>query len=91
MKICAKNVLARGEKMVIAIDGFAPVGTDQVKVQTVEVIIIANMYITNSEFRQMNMLVVGRFLGQVARPSIMWMVVKAILLPYLVNLMIFGP
>ena len=51
MNICDKNVLARGEKMVIAIDGFAPVGTDQVKVQTVEVIIIANMYITMTIFR----------------------------------------
>ena len=33
--------------MVIAIDGFAPVGMDRVKVQTVEVIIIARMYIVN--------------------------------------------
>ena len=47
MKICAKNVLVRGEKMVMTIDGVAPYGTDRGVVQTVKVIIIASMYIMN--------------------------------------------
>ena len=44
MKTCAKNVLVRGEKMVMTIDGVAPYGTDRGEVQTVKVITIASMY-----------------------------------------------
>ena len=47
MKICAKNVLVRGEKMVMTIDGVAPYGTDRGVVQTVKVIIIVSLSITN--------------------------------------------
>ena len=47
MKIYAKNVLVRGETMVLTIDGVAPYGTDRGEVQTAKVITIASMSIMN--------------------------------------------
>ena len=50
MKICAKNVLVRGEKTITTLDGVAPHGTDRRRVPTVKVNVVLRMYIVNPEF-----------------------------------------